>query len=299
MASLKEIRARILSVNSTKKITSAMKMVSAAKLHKSEENTLRFIPYKQKLTDMLTQYLSSIEPGSVSIPLAEKREVKRAAIICISSNSGLCGVFNSSVNKLLNEAIRNYQAKNVAIDIYPIGKKITDYVKKLGYPVSIECNHLCDKPSYEEACKLVQPLVEAYKDQQIDELVVLYNRHKNAAVQLPTNEVLLPLSTEVSSTPTSSGTEDGSTQNLLYITEPDIPTVINQLVPNVVRMRFYATILDSTTAEHGARTTAMQVASDNASKMIETITQQYNRVRQEVITNELLDIVGGSEALRN
>lgn len=299
MASLKEIRARILSVNSTKKITSAMKMVSAAKLHKSEENTLRFIPYKQKLTDMLTQYLSSIEPGSVSIPLAEKREVKRAAIICISSNSGLCGVFNSSVNKLLNEAIRNYQAKNVAIDIYPIGKKITDYVKKLGYPVSIECNHLCDKPSYEEACKLVQPLVEAYKDQQIDELVVLYNRHKNAAVQLPTNEVLLPLSTEVSSTPTSSGAEDGSIQNLLYITEPDIPTVINQLVPNVVRMRFYATILDSTTAEHGARTTAMQVASDNASKMIETITQQYNRVRQEVITNELLDIVGGSEALRN
>lgn len=299
MASLKEIRARILSVNSTKKITSAMKMVSAAKLHKSEENTLRFIPYKQKLTDMLTQYLSSIEPGSVSIPLAEKREVKRAAIICISSNSGLCGVFNSSVNKLLNEAIRNYQAKNVAIDIYPIGKKITDYVKKLGFPVSIECNHLCDKPSYEEACKLVQPLVEAYKDQQIDELVVLYNRHKNAAVQFPTNEVLLPLSTEVSSTPTSSGAEDGSTQNLLYITEPDIPTVINQLVPNVVRMRFYATILDSTTAEHGARTTAMQVASDNASKMIETITQQYNRVRQEVITNELLDIVGGSEALRN
>jgi F-type H+-transporting ATPase subunit gamma len=299
MASLKEIRARILSVNSTKKITSAMKMVSAAKLHKSEENTLRFIPYKQKLTDMLTQYLSSIEPGSVSIPLAEKREVKRAAIICISSNSGLCGVFNSSVNKLLNEAIRNYQAKNVAIDIYPIGKKITDYVKKLGFPVSIECNHLCDKPSYEEACKLVQPLVEAYKDQQIDELVVLYNRHKNAAVQLPTNEVLLPLSTEVSGIPTSSGAEDGSTQNLLYITEPDIPTVINQLVPNVVRMRFYATILDSTTAEHGARTTAMQVASDNATKMIETITQQYNRARQEVITNELLDIVGGSEALRN
>lgn len=297
MASLKEIRARILSVNSTKKITSAMKMVSAAKLHKSEENTLRFIPYKQKLTDMLTQYLSSIEPGSVSIPLAGKREVKRAAIVCISSNSGLCGVFNSSVNKLLNEAIRNYQAKNVAISIYPIGKKITDYVKKLGYPTGMECNHLCDKPSYEEACQLIQPLVEAYLNGEIDELVVLYNHHKNAASQIPTNEVLLPLSTEVSST--SLGTEDSSNQNLLYITEPDIPTVINQLVPNVVRMRFYATILDSTTAEHGARTTAMQVASDNATKMIETITQQYNRARQEVITNELLDIVGGSEALRN
>ncbi|MEE1183357.1 MAG: ATP synthase F1 subunit gamma [Paludibacteraceae bacterium] len=308
MASLKEIRARILSVNSTKKITSAMKMVSAAKLHKSEENTLRFIPYKQKLTDMLTQYLSNIEPGSVSIPLAEKREVKRAAIVCISSNSGLCGVFNSSVNKLLNEAISNYQAKNVAISIYPIGKKIADYVNKLGYPVSTDYNYICDKPTYEETCKVVQPLVEAYINQEIDELIVLYNHHKNAAVQIPTHEVLLPLSTEISgtfslsvnNTSTSSVTEMGGQKaNLIYITEPDIPTVINQLVPNVVRMRFYAAVLDSTTAEHGARTTAMQTASDNASKMIETITQQYNRVRQEVITNELLDIVGGSEALRN
>ncbi len=296
MASLKEIRARILSVNSTKKITSAMKMVSAAKLHKSEENTLRFIPYKQKLTDILTQYLSNIEPGTVQIPLAEKREVKRASIVCISSNSGLCGVFNSNVNKLLNEAISKYQAQNVSISIYPIGKKISDYVRKLGYPVTIDCNDLCDKPSYEQACTVIQPLVQQYLNQEIDELILLYNHHKNAASQIPTNEVLLPLSTEVTE-PVQGLNKDN--QNLLYITEPNVETVINQLVPNVIRMRFYAAIMDSTTAEHGARTTAMQVASDNASKMIETITQQYNRARQEVITNELLDIVGGSEALRN
>lgn len=296
MASLKEIRARILSVNSTKKITSAMKMVSAAKLHKSEENTLRFIPYKQKLTDILTQYLSNIEPGTVQIPLAEKREVKRASIVCISSNSGLCGVFNSNVNKLLNEAISKYQAQNVSVSIYPIGKKISDYVRKLGYPVTINCNDLCDKPSYEQACTVIQPLVQQYLNQEIDELILLYNHHKNAASQIPTNEVLLPLSTEVTE-PVQGLNKDN--QNLLYITEPNVETVINQLVPNVIRMRFYAAIMDSTTAEHGARTTAMQVASDNASKMIETITQQYNRARQEVITNELLDIVGGSEALRN
>ncbi|MEE1174635.1 MAG: ATP synthase F1 subunit gamma [Paludibacteraceae bacterium] len=296
MASLKEIRARILSVNSTKKITSAMKMVSAAKLHKSEENTLRFIPYKQKLTDILTQYLSNIEPGTVQIPLAEKREVKRASIVCISSNSGLCGVFNSNVNKLLNEAISKYQAQNVSVSIYPIGKKISDYVRKLGYPVTIDCNDLCDKPSYEQACTVIQPLVQQYLNQEIDELILLYNHHKNAASQIPTNEVLLPLSTEVTE-PVQGLNKDN--QNLLYITEPNVETVINQLVPNVIRMRFYAAIMDSTTAEHGARTTAMQVASDNASKMIETITQQYNRARQEVITNELLDIVGGSEALRN
>ena len=300
MASLKEIRARILSVNSTKKITSAMKMVSAAKLHKSEENTLRFIPYKQKLTEILTQYLANIEPGTVTIPLAEKRKVKRAAIVCISSNSGLCGVFNSSINKLLSQAIDTYKAAGVAFTIYPIGKKISDYVSKLGYEVTADYSKLCDKPTYEDACEVVQPLVKAYLDQEIDELVVLYNHHKNAAVQIPTQEVLLPLSTDVSGTSTSSVTEmGGSKANLLYITEPDVETVINQLVPNVVRMRFYAAILDSTTAEHGARTTAMQAASDNASKMIETITQQYNRARQEVITNELLDIVGGSEALRN
>ena len=296
MASLKEIRARILSVNSTKKITSAMKMVSAAKLHKSEENTLRFIPYKQKLTDILTQYLSNIEPGTVQIPLAEKREVKRASIVCISSNSGLCGVFNSNVNKLLNEAISKYQAQNVSVSIYPNGKKISDYVRKLGYPVTIDCNDLCDKPSYEQACTVIQPLVQQYLNQEIDELILLYNHHKNAASQIPTNEVLLPLSTEVTE-PVQGLNKDN--QNLLYITEPNVETVINQLVPNVIRMRFYAAIMDSTTAEHGARTTAMQVASDNASKMIETITQQYNRARQEVITNELLDIVGGSEALRN
>jgi F-type H+-transporting ATPase subunit gamma len=296
MASLKEIRARILSVNSTKKITSAMKMVSAAKLHKSEENTLRFIPYNQKLTDILTQYLSNIEPGTVQIPLAEKREVKRASIVCISSNSGLCGVFNSNVNKLLNEAISKYQAQNVSVSIYPIGKKISDYVRKLGYPVTIDCNDLCDKPSYEQACTVIQPLVQQYLNQEIDELILLYNHHKNAASQIPTNEVLLPLSTEVTE-PVQGLNKDN--QNLLYITEPNVETVINQLVPNVIRMRFYAAIMDSTTAEHGARTTAMQVASDNASKMIETITQQYNRARQEVITNELLDIVGGSEALRN
>ena len=296
MASLKEIRARSLSVNSTKKITSAMKMVSAAKLHKSEENTLRFIPYKQKLTDILTQYLSNIEPGTVQIPLAEKREVKRASIVCISSNSGLCGVFNSNVNKLLNEAISKYQAQNVSVSIYPIGKKISDYVRKLGYPVTIDCNDLCDKPSYEQACTVIQPLVQQYLNQEIDELILLYNHHKNAASQIPTNEVLLPLSTEVTE-PVQGLNKDN--QNLLYITEPNVETVINQLVPNVIRMRFYAAIMDSTTAEHGARTTAMQVASDNASKMIETITQQYNRARQEVITNELLDIVGGSEALRN
>lgn len=296
MASLKEIRARILSVNSTKKITSAMKMVSAAKLHKSEENTLRFIPYKQKLTDILTQYLSNIEPGTVQIPLAEKREVKRASIVCISSNSGLCGIFNSNVNKLLNEAISKYQAQNVSVSIYPIGKKISDYVRKLGYPVTIDCNDLCDKPSYEQACTVIQPLVQQYLNQEIDELILLYNHHKNAASQIPTNEVLLPLSTEVTE-PVQGLNKDN--QNLLYITEPNVETVINQLVPNVIRMRFYAAIMDSTTAEHGARTTAMQVASDNASKMIETITQQYNRARQEVITNELLDIVGGSEALRN
>lgn len=301
MASLKEIRARILSVNSTKKITSAMKMVSAAKLHKSEENTLRFIPYKQKLTDMLTQYLANIEPGTVTIPLAEKREVKRAAIVCISSNSGLCGVFNSNINKLLSQAMADYQAKGVAFTIYPIGKKISDYAHKLGYELTGDYNNLCDKPMYEDACAVVQPLVKAYLQGEIDELVVLYNHHKNAAVQIPTQEVLLPLSTEVDAVAAKSGSngEDNGTQNLLYITEPDVETVINQLVPNVVRMRFFAAVLDSTTAEHGARTTAMQAASDNASKMIETITQQYNRVRQEVITNELLDIVGGSEALRN
>lgn len=291
MASLKEIRARIASVSSTQKLTSAMKMVSAAKLHKSEEATLKFVPYKNKLSDMLSQYLSSVDTEKVNIILAEKREVKRVAIICISSCTGLCGTFNSNINKLLEKTLKEFSyLPEQDILIYPIGKKISDYVKKTNRIAQCSVDELSAKPTYDDAINFISPLVEKFQSKEIDKIVLLYNHHKNAAVQIPTVETYLPLETIETKS---------NNKSYLYITEPDMDTFINTLVPMVVRMKFYAAVIDSNTAEHGARTTAMQTASDNANKMLETITQQYNRARQEVITNELLDIVGGAEALRN
>ena len=291
MASLKEIRARIASVSSTQKLTSAMKMVSAAKLHKSEEATLKFVPYKNKLSDMLSQYLSSVDPEKVNITLAEKREVKKVAIICISSCTGLCGTFNSNINKLLEKTLKEYshlEDKNILI--YPIGKKISDYVRKTNRISQCSVDELSAKPTYDDAINFISPLVEKFQNKEIDKIILLYNHHKNAGVQIPTAETYLPLETIETKS---------NNKSYLYFTEPDIDTFINTLVPMVVRMKFYAAVIDSNTAEYGARTTAMQIASDNANKMLETITQQYNRARQEVITNELLDIVGGAEALRN
>ena len=291
MASLKEIRARIASVSSTQKLTSAMKMVSAAKLHRSEEATLKFVPYKNKLSDMLSQYLSSVDTEKVNITLAEQREVKRVAIICISSCTGLCGTFNSNINKLLEKTLKEYSfLPEQDILIYPIGKKISDYVKKTNRIAQCSVDELSAKPTYDDAINFISPLVEKFQSKEIDKIVLLYNHHKNAAVQVPTSETYLPLETIETKS---------NNKSYLYFTEPDMDTFINTLVPMVVRMKFYAAVIDSNTAEHGARTTAMQTASDNANKMLETITQQYNRARQEVITNELLDIVGGAEALRN
>ena len=291
MASLKEIRARISSVSSTQKLTSAMKMVSAAKLHKSEEATLKFVPYKNKLSDMLSQYLSSVDTEKINITLAEKREVKKVAIICISSCTGLCGTFNSNINKLLEKTIKEYSfLPEENILLYPIGKKISDYIKKTNRVPQCSADELSAKPTYEDAIEFISPLVDKFINKEIDKIILLYNHHKNAASQIPTSEIYLPLETIETKS---------NNKSYLYFTEPDIDTFINTLVPMVVRMKFYAAVIDSNTAEHGARTTAMQIASDNANKMLESITQQYNRARQEVITNELLDIVGGAEALRN
>ena len=253
MASLKEIRARISSVASTQKITSAMKMVSAAKLKKTEGITTRFLPYKNKLSEALSNYLGSLE-GEVSIPLAEKREVKKVALMAFSSSSGLCGVYNSSVCKLFKqvyeEYVKNIGAENVTV--FLVGKKINDYAKKFGIKVEKTYAPLAESMSYELAM-----------------------------------EIVLPLKAEAAS--------DGP--NFDYLVEPDKETFVNQLIPKVVRTNFYSIMLDALTAEHGARMTAMHIASDNADQLSQELKIQYNKARQNVITNELIDIVGGAEAL--
>ena len=288
MASLKEIRARIVSVASTQKITSAMKMVSAAKLKKTEGITTRFLPYKNKLSEALANYLGSLE-GEVSIPLAEKREVKKVALMAFSSSSGLCGVYNSSVCKLFKQVYEEY-AESIGkenVTVFLVGKKINDYAKKFGIKVEKQYAPLAESMSFDLAMEISDMMVELFLSKQVDRVELVFNHFKNSGVQVPTREVLLPLKAEMQS--------DGTT--LDYIVEPDKENFVNSLVPKVTRTNFYSIMLDTLTAEHGARMTAMHVASDNAEELSQELKILYNKVRQNVITNELIDIVGGAEAL--
>ena len=288
MPSLKEIRARIASVASTQKITSAMKMVSAAKLKKTEGITTRFLPYKNKLTEALSNYLGSLE-GDVSIPLAEHREVKRVVLMAFSSSSGLCGVYNASVCKLFKQVYDEYAnslgAENVMV--FVVGKKANDYAKKFGIAVEWQYAPLAESMSYELAMEISDKMVDLFLNKKVDRVELVFNHFKNAGVQVPTREVVLPLKAEASS-------GDASFD---YIVEPDKESFVNDLIPKVIRTNFYSIMLDTLTAEHGARMTAMHIASDNAEQLSQELKIQYNKARQNVITNELIDIVGGAEAL--
>ncbi|MBQ5958094.1 MAG: ATP synthase F1 subunit gamma [Bacteroidales bacterium] len=290
MPSLKEIRARINSVASTEKITNAMKMVSAAKLKKSEGITLSFLPYRNKLNEALSNYLSSLEE-TVNIPLAEKRSPKKVVLIAFSSSSGLCGVYNSNAIKLLRTTYDDYTARlgkdNVEVVLF--GKKLNDYAKKAGIPVTDAREGLSEQLSYEMAAKLSDAMVERFLNHDIDEVVMVYNHFKNAGVQTPVYETVLPLATDTLA--------PGKSYD--YIVEPTKEDFLNALVPKVVRTKFYSIMLDTFTAEHGARMTAMHIANDNANTLLQELRIQYNKARQNVITNELIDIVGGAEALNN
>ena len=288
MASLKEIRARIASIASTQKITSAMKMVSAAKLKKTEGITTRFLPYKNKLGEALSNYLGSLE-GEVSIPLAERREVKKVALMAFSSSSGLCGVYNSSVCKLFKQVYEEYVedlgAENITV--FLVGKKISDYAKMFGIMVEKQYAPLAESMSYDQAMKISDMMVDLFLSHKVDCVELIFSHFKNAGVQVPTREVVLPLKAVAAS--------EGP--NFDYIAEPDKETFVNDLIPKVVRTNFYSIMLDALTAEHGARMTAMHIASDNADQLSQELKIQYNKARQNVITNELIDIVGGAEAL--
>ena len=290
MPNLKEIRARIASVASTEKITNAMKMVSAAKLKKSESITTNFLPYRNKLREALSNYLGSLEE-TISIPLAEQREVKKVALIGFSSSSGLCGVYNTNVNKLFKKTYEEYAEKlgYENIEVILFGKKINDYAIKNGIKVTKTHESLSDTLSFKTATELSDQMVRKFASHEVDRVVMIYNHFKSAGVQTPLADTLLPLASD---TITSEKTYD-------YIVEPSKDEFITEMVPKVVRTMFYSIMLDTFTAEHGARMTAMHIASDNANTLLQELKIQYNKARQNVITNELIDIVGGAEALNN
>jgi len=284
MASLKEIKSRIQSVKSTQKITSAMKMVSSAKLRKAQKTIENLFPYEQRLNGLLNNFLSA-EEDNVSV-YAETRELKRVAIIVISSNSSLCGSFNTNVSKRFNQTIEKYKALGVEnILIFPVGKKIAKASKKTGFEPQSNFDSMADKPSYIAALTFADDIMRMFKNKDIDRVELIYHHFKSKSTQVITEETLLPIQLK----PAEKGTVA-----LDYIVEPDRETIMAELIPKVLRLKIYTALLDSNASEHAARTMAMQTATDNASDLLQDLSLQYNKSRQQAITNELLDIIGGS-----
>ncbi|EXY51243.1 ATP synthase F1, gamma subunit [Bacteroides fragilis str. 3783N2-1] len=290
MASLKEVKTRINSVQSTRKITSAMKMVASAKLHKAQGAIENMLPYQRKLNKILTNFLSADLP--VESPFCVERPVKRVAIVAFSSNSSLCGAFNANVLKMFLQTVGEYRELGQDnILIYPVGKKIEEAVKKLGFFPQGSYQKLADKPSYDEAAALANLLMELFLEKNIDRVELIYHHFKSMGVQELLRERYLPIDLSA----VQNDEERGGVVND-YIIEPSAAQLIADLIPQVLSQKIFTAALDSNASEHAARTLAMQIATDNANELIQELTKQYNKPRQQAITNELLDIVGGSMA---
>lgn len=283
MASLKEIKVRIASIRSTQKITSAMKMVSSAKLHHAQAAIEQMLVYEQKLTGILNGVLSTDD--ELNSPYTIQREVKQVAIVAFSSNTGLCGTFNANVWKELSVRIHQYEADNKSVLLYPVGKKIAESLQKAGYQINGQFLHLGDKPSYGETSQLADELISLFDSGQADHIELLYHHFKNRAEQVITYKTFLPVI--LPKTNIADIVSD-------YITEPSSGQLLALLLPRVLHISIYAALLDTQTAEHAARMLAMQTANDNANDITQKLTLQYNKTRQQAITNELLDIMGGA-----
>ena len=296
MASLKEVKTRINSVKSTRKITSAMKMVASAKLHKAQGAIENMLPYQRKLNKILTNFLSADLP--IESPYIKAREVKRVAIVAFSSNTSLCGAFNANVIKMLLQTVGEFRTLGQDnILIFPVGKKVDEAAKRLGFQPQETSATLSDKPSYQEASELAHRLMKMYIAGEIDRVELIYHHFKSMCVQILLRETYLPIDL----THLVDGEEKEKEEEVQggeiandYIIEPSAEELIANLIPTVLSQKLFTAAVDSNASEHAARTLAMQVATDNANELIQDLTKQYNKSRQQAITNELLDIVGGS-----
>ena len=296
MASLKEVKTIINSVKITRKITSAMKMVASAKLHKAQGAIENMLPYERKLNKILTNFLSADLP--VESPYIKAREVKRVAIVAFSSNTSLCGAFNANVIKMLLQTVGEFRTLGQDnILIFPVGKKVDEAVKRLGFEPQETSPTLSDKPSYQEASELAHRLMEMYVSGEIDRVELIYHHFKSMGVQILLRETYLPIDlTRVVDEEEKQKEEEVQGGEIAndYIIEPSAEELIANLIPTVLSQKLFTAAVDSNASEHAARTLAMQVATDNANELIQDLTKQYNKSRQQAITNELLDIVGGS-----
>jgi len=293
MANLKEVRNRIASVTSTQQITKAMKMVSAAKLKRATNAIVQLRPYAEKLREILANVSGSVEGGAS--PYIVDRKPEKVLIVVIASNRGLAGAFNANAIKAANQLIagkygEQFRAGNVSI--VAIGKRVQDYYLKRRYRVVGDNNELFNTLNFENTSKITEAIMKGFAEGDYDRVELVYNRFKNAAVQILTTEQLLPL------LPATVEAEQPKA-DVDYIIEPDNETIIEELIPKAIKVQLYKAVLDSHASEHGARMTAMDKATDNAGELLKSLKLSYNQARQAAITTELTEIVSGAAALSN
>ena len=294
MASLKEIRERKVSVASTRQITSAMKMVSAAKLKKAQDAIVRFRPYADKLKEILASVGDSMKDDDDN-QYAVQRDKERILLVLISSNRGLCGAFNSNAIKAtIQRALTTYDSQMIArqVDFISIGKKGGDFLRKKNYNVIYDGSELFDNLNFDGVAAVANMIMKLFTDGEYDHVDVVYNAFKNAGTQILTEEQFLPIQVD------ELAQESGTSSNVDYIFEPTKEYIVQELIPRSLKLQFYKAILDSHAAEHGARMTAMHKATDNATELLKELNLQFNKARQASITNEILEIVSGAEALK-
>ncbi|HEV7231788.1 MAG TPA: ATP synthase F1 subunit gamma [Bacteroidia bacterium] len=291
MGSLKEVRNRITSITSTQQITSAMKMVSAAKLRRAQDAVTQMRPYAKKLREILENLSASLDSNDGTFSKA--RPVKNVLLIVVTSNRGLAGAFNANIIKRAVALSKN-EYKDCSVTVLCIGKKGNDFFKKtefkiIGSDMPRKLNELFDKLTYDQVAPVAEKIMEVYAKGEFDRIDIIYNQFKNAAVQIPTVEQFLPVVPSVTTT--------GKASKVDYIFEPSKEEIVKDLIPRSLKTQIYKALLDSWASEHGARMTAMHKATDNAKDLLRDLKLSYNKARQAAITNEILEIVGGAEAL--
>jgi len=298
MSSLKEIRTRIASVKSTQKITSAMKMVAAAKLKKAQDAVLNLRPYAGKLYGILIDITKNIDNNEIETEYlrAGKKNNGKVLLVVITSNKGLCGGFNSSIIKKgveLANGKYSKQANNGNLFFYTIGKKGSEFFRSKGYNVYGSNDDILEQATFKEAAPFIQSIMDKFVYKEFDRIEIIYNKFKNAAVYLLTEEPFLPIDINM-----ENGNGNGGDNHFDYIYEPGKVEIAQSLIPKILRIQFYEAILESLAAEHGARMTAMHKATDNATDLIKELQLTYNKARQAAITSEISEVVSGAEALK-
>ncbi len=290
MASLKEIRTRISSVSTTRQVTSAMKMVSAAKLKKAQDAIMQIRPYADKLHEILTSLSANLENAEDSL-YTQQRIPEKVLIVLVSSNRGLCGAFNTAISKTgieLAQSKYERQLKAGNVDFLAVGKQGEKYLKSRKFSIAGDANDIFDTLDYENVAQLAEKLMTDFVEKKYDRIELVYNQFKNAAVQICYTEQFLPV--EVNAEEEQSG-------NYNFIYEPSQKEIVQELIPKSLKIQVYKALLDSNASEHGARMTAMHKASDNATELIKELTLTFNKARQTAITNEILEVTNGAEAL--